>query len=70
MDVLLSYSLCKGLQRAVSDIPGGNFQMGLEYGIVEAKAQGHLARKSLANKLFNLDSWSPGVGFFPIGTIN
>ena len=28
-------------------------------------AQGHLARK-----IFDLDSWSPGSGFFPIGTFN
>ena len=33
-------------------------------------AQGHLARKSFARKIFKLDSWSPGACFFPIGTIN
>ena len=33
-------------------------------------AQGHLARKSFARKIFKLDSWSPGVGFSSIGTIN
>ena len=27
--------------------------------------QGHFARKN-----FKLDSWSPGTGFFPIGTTN
>ena len=32
-------------------------------------SQGHLARKSFARKIFKLDSWSPGAGFFPIGTI-
>ena len=34
------------------------------------KEQGHLARKSLKLYFFKLDSWSPGVGFFPIATIN
>ena len=33
-------------------------------------AHGHLARDIFARKIFKLDSWSPGEGFFPIGTIN
>ena len=31
---------------------------------IKIQAQGHLARKSFARKIFKLD------GFFPIGTIN
>ena len=30
----------------------------------------HLSKDNLQIKFFKLDSWSPGVGFFPIGTIN
>ena len=32
--------------------------------------QGYLAKLSFARKIFKLDSWSPGAGVFPIGTIN
>ena len=33
-------------------------------------AQGHLARKRFARKIFKMDLWSLGASFFPIGTIN
>ena len=36
----------------------------------DKRAQGHLSRKSFTRKIFKLDSWSSGAGFFPIGTIN
>ena len=33
------------------------------------RAQGHLARDNLQIKFYKSDSWSPGVGFFPIAAI-
>ena len=32
-------------------------------------AQVYLAKDNLIIKFFKLDLWSPGAGFFPIGTI-
>ena len=33
-------------------------------------AQGYHAKHNLQIKFFKLDSWWPGAGFYPIGTIN
>ena len=69
----------KGFNKKNSNVYRGYFPVqpgnlsckeGFEAGEEDQKAQEHLARKSFASKISKLDSWSPGAGFFPIGTIN